>query len=231
MNLNSATTKSTVPARIASHIREQILDGKIAPGTPLREEALAQEHQISRHVIRETLRILAAEGIAEYSAFKGVRVPYMTVEDVHEVYQSRAFLEESVLRIPNININIKKLSKIHGEYSSAVDSQLWNEAFRLDLEFHAAIVDLGNNKRVEAWHRNLFQALALAHLICPDFREFGLTRSVSEHAEIVVALGAGDIGRAIAILQKHLSESDELLTDRINHEGGIGKERDTPDLL
>ena len=66
--------RSTITERIAALIRHRVLDGTLPPGTPLREEDLAREFDVSRHVIREMLRVLAADGLADYSSFKGARV-------------------------------------------------------------------------------------------------------------------------------------------------------------
>src|SRR5581483_9108070 len=48
---------------IAARLREAILDGRLAPGTPIRQEALAQQLGTSRIPVREALRQLESEGL------------------------------------------------------------------------------------------------------------------------------------------------------------------------
>ncbi len=212
------STKNTEPERIATELRDKILAGEIPPATPLREELLSKQYDVSRHVIRESLRSLAAEGFADYSAFKGARVTFVSAEEVKDIYDTREFLENSALSLPNIQIDISNLARLHGRYVNAVKAKNWPAAFELDMEFHSAIVEVCGSKRIQELHRELFRSLRLAHLIAPEFREFGLTASVAEHAEIVVAIGASDWVRARTVLNEHLSEARKLLIDRLHHE-------------
>lgn len=211
---NPLTIRHTTAERLAAELREEISSGRLAPGAPLREEELARTRGVSRHVIRETLRLLASEGLAEYSAFKGARVSFISADDVRDIYGARRLFEVGALRALG-GTEFQNLATIHGQYAQAVDQCEWNDAFRLDMEFHGAIVAAANSNRVAAWHKELFQALSLAHLVRPEFRENGLSSSVAQHAEIVVALAANDFERAERALLHHLSHAESLLTERV----------------
>jgi GntR family transcriptional regulator len=61
--------------QVADHLRTQILDGTYPPGQPLpSEEALAAEFEVSRPTIREGIKTLVAEGLAEVSRPHGTTV-------------------------------------------------------------------------------------------------------------------------------------------------------------
>jgi DNA-binding GntR family transcriptional regulator len=208
--------------KIATELRSEILSGSLAPGTPLREEDLAVRYDVSRHVIREMLRMLVSDGVAQYSAFKGARVAAISVEDVRDIYRARQVLEGSPLLSPRIELDFRRIARIHGGFAAAVEKEDWSRAFELDLDFHHSIVQAAGCRHVQAWHLELFQSLGLAHLTCPEFRADGLSASVSEHAEIVVAIGAGELSRAHAMLMKHLVRAEgqlvahfEQKTDRV----------------
>lgn len=65
--------------QVADHVRELILNGTYPAGQPLpSEEALAAEFGVSRPTIREGIKTLVAEGLAEVSRPRGttVRDPY-----------------------------------------------------------------------------------------------------------------------------------------------------------
>ena len=65
--------------QVADHVRGQILDGTYPAGQPLpSEEALAAEFGVSRPTIREGIKTLVAEGLAEVSRPRGtiVRDPF-----------------------------------------------------------------------------------------------------------------------------------------------------------
>jgi GntR family transcriptional regulator len=65
--------------QVADYVRDQILNGTYQAGQPLpSEEALASEFGVSRPTIREGIKVLVAEGLAEVSRPRGtiVRDPF-----------------------------------------------------------------------------------------------------------------------------------------------------------
>jgi DNA-binding GntR family transcriptional regulator len=207
--------RMTTPERIASMLRDEILAGKICPGEPLREEELARKYQVSRHIIREMLRILAAEGIAEYEPFRGARVTHVSESDVADIYRTRHYFE--INAIDKIDAeSVKTLAQIHGQFAKAVDTHSWDEAFKLDLAFHNAIVSAVGSQLLIEWHGHLFKALNMAHLLTTEYREEGMRTSVAEHAAIVVALTAGNAVDAAEALSQHLVKAEALLLHHID---------------
>jgi DNA-binding GntR family transcriptional regulator len=205
--------RSTITERIAALIRHRVLDGTLPPGTPLREEDLAREFEVSRHVIREMLRVLAADGLADYSSFKGARVTRVAPSDVNEIYKARQFIEQAAITNARSAPDANRIGIIHGRFGAAVAEKAWSKAFDIDVEFHALIVELAGSARLSEWHRSLFQGLRLAHLVSPAFQAEGLTTSVPEHAEIALALTAGDFARARTALESHLAHAEKQLTE------------------
>src|SRR5258708_26156425 len=74
-------------------IREAILDGRLEPGSRLKEEELARELGISRTPVREALLILHSEGLIETTPNRGALVRTHDAEDLIDLYQLRALLE------------------------------------------------------------------------------------------------------------------------------------------
>lgn len=207
--------RSTITERIAALVRQRVLDGTLRPGTPLREEDLGREFQVSRHVIREALRVLAADGLADYSSFKGARVIRIAPSDVKDIYAARQFIEQAAIAKARIGPSAGRIGAIHAQFGAAVAAKSWSRAFDIDVEFHALIVESAGSARLSEWHRSLFQSLRLAHLVSPAFQEEGLSVSVPEHAEIALALMAGDLPRARENLELHLAHAEKQLTERM----------------
>jgi len=207
--------RSTITERISALIRQRVLEGMLLPGTPLREEDLAREFSVSRHVIREAFRLLAADGLADYSSFKGVRVTRVAPSDVNEIYKARQFIEQAAITGAKKAPDAPRIVATHAAFAAAVAEKAWTKAFDLDIEFHALIVALADSARLSEWHRGLFQGLRLAHLVSPAFQEEGLTASVPQHVEIALALAGGDFVRARSALEAHLADAEKQLTDRM----------------
>jgi DNA-binding GntR family transcriptional regulator len=217
-----ASKRMTTPERIASLLREKILAGQVAPGEPLREEELAKQYRVSRHIIREMLRLLAVEGVAEYVPFKGVRVTHVSKSSVSDIYGVRRYFEINAIdRLDDASV--KRLAQIHGRFSRAVEAQSWDDAFMLDVAFHSTIVSAVGSPILGNWHRHLFKALSMAHLLTTEYREEGMRTSVAEHAAIVVALTAGNAADAAEALSLHLANAEMLLLRHIGSPSVSGK--------
>jgi DNA-binding GntR family transcriptional regulator len=122
--------------RIAAHIRQQILDGDIAPGQRLRQEEIAERLGVSRLPVREALRILTAEGLTEHEPNKGARVPLRSAREVDMLYQMRERLEPLALAesLPLLDDGaLATLDDLQDAIERYTDV---TEFLRLDREFH-----------------------------------------------------------------------------------------------
>ena len=73
-------------------ILRQITELELAPGTPLREVAVAESLGLSRTPVREALQRLVREGVATVVG-RSVVVSRPTIRDLTEVYQAREAIE------------------------------------------------------------------------------------------------------------------------------------------
>src|SRR5262245_19668251 len=68
-------SRRSIHGRIAHELGQQILHGDLAPGEILPSEtALGQEFGVSRTVLREAIKVLAAKGMVESKTKIGTRV-------------------------------------------------------------------------------------------------------------------------------------------------------------
>lgn len=74
-------------------IRSRIIEGELEAGTPLDQEAIALELQLSTTPIREALNRLEAEGLVVYRAHRRTLVAPLTMETLQEVYTVRIALD------------------------------------------------------------------------------------------------------------------------------------------
>lgn len=207
-----ADHRATITQRLAVQVRELILTGVFPPGAALREVELAARYDVSRHVIREVLRTLAADGVVDYASFRGARVPVLTEADARDIYRARRMVEcgsEAMTALPDR----KTIGAIHRDFTAAVKAGDWRRAFDLDIEFHGAIVAAAGNARTSAWLAGLQQDLRLAHLVAPAFNAQAFLVSVAEHGEIVAAIEAGDAAAARAAMRGHLDVAERALLD------------------
>ena len=75
----------TATERAADLIRDNIFEGRFAPGTPLPEAALSSALHVSRNTVREAFRILIGEHLLTHEARKGVVVRKLSADDVRDI--------------------------------------------------------------------------------------------------------------------------------------------------
>jgi DNA-binding GntR family transcriptional regulator len=90
--------RQLVRERVFERLRTAIVEGRIAPGTRLTERELCEAFGISRTVVREIVRRLEAEKLADVIAHRGVRVATLTRKRVEEIYEIRTELEAIAVR-------------------------------------------------------------------------------------------------------------------------------------
>lgn len=91
--------RSTAVEMVVGDLRERILSGQLAPGTPLRQEALAEELGVSRIPLREAIRLLSSEGLVDLQPHRGAYVVPLSSEEVREFFELRVQLEPWLLRL------------------------------------------------------------------------------------------------------------------------------------
>lgn len=89
----------TLPERLAELIRHAIFDGSIAPGQALRQADLAERFGVSRIPLREALRQLEAEGLVEFSPYRGATVATLHADELEDLAEIRRVLDSRVLRL------------------------------------------------------------------------------------------------------------------------------------
>lgn len=85
---------ATVVAMLASALRRDISFGALLPDQKLKIEALRQRYGGSNHSMRETLRLLTAEGLVEATSQRGFRVTSATEDDLRDILLMRLEIEK-----------------------------------------------------------------------------------------------------------------------------------------
>jgi DNA-binding GntR family transcriptional regulator len=203
----SAGIVRTIAGQAAEAIRARILSGALAPGAPLRQEALAAELGISRIPVREALLLLEAEGLVRIVPHKGAVVAAFSLADMEELFALRRLLEPRLLAAsaPRLEpADFAALRAILAEYSRHIRAGnviRWgalNTAFHLRLYVHAA------QPRTEAFVSGLLLSsdrYARIQLSSTD----GLARAEAEHAALLALCEEGKVGEACALLEAHIA--------------------------
>ena len=82
----------SVPDQIAAELAQRILAGKLMPGERVAEQQLADEFQVSRGPVRESIRLLEREGLVTVLPRRGAVVTELSAHEVGELFEIRTAL-------------------------------------------------------------------------------------------------------------------------------------------
>jgi DNA-binding GntR family transcriptional regulator len=195
---------------IAKALRTAIVDGSLAPGTPLRQDAIARHFSVSAIPVREALRQLESEGWAKVEMNKGATVAPLSADEAREIYEIRAALESLAigLAIPaHTPASLRHADALRKAAAAETDASLYvahNEAFHLSLYEPAARPQLFAMiaKLHERGERYLLVKFGLPSYKCASDRE---------HAAMLKAVRRRDVAAAQSLVTKHLLDTGELL--------------------
>lgn len=135
-------------AQIAESLRMRILNGSLAPGLQIRQEAVAEQFGVSRVPVREALRQLEAEGLIRSELYRGAFVTSRTLDEVLEMLDIRIGLELRALKLalPNMTAaTLHQAKAILARYDASARPQDWRD---LNLAFHLCLYQPCNRTRL-----------------------------------------------------------------------------------
>jgi len=196
----------TLASLAGEAIERLIVDGELKAGEHLNELALAARLGISRGPIREAIRGLERGGLVVTVVNQGSFVRKISASEAHELYEVRIALTGYAcahLAKHATSDQIKALRDLLKRMSAAQAAGDAADYYTGNLEFHAALMDFGGNRRAVRICDELGQELNLFRrrsLVSPE----GMKASNAEHAEIVRAIAAGDAARAREAGEAHI---------------------------
>lgn len=218
---NSMTTAKDEPiaVRISRALAERIISGGLAAGSRLRQDAIAEEFGASHVPVREAFRRLEAQGLVASEPRRGVRVAGFSPDEVREVAEMRAALEVLALRHAAPHLTPAILDRAEaatraGDRAGG-DVQAWEEANRA---FHRLLLAPCGMPRLLKTIDDL-QA-ASARFLFAGWRAEWEAPTDRDHRVILVALRAGDIDTAAAVLGRHVQWVGNRPAPAANRHGG-----------
>jgi len=197
--------------RAYSALREQILDGELAPGTLLAEVEQSTRLGVSRTPLREALSRLAADGLVSSHSGRGVVVTDVPLTRISELFEVRSALEEQAARLaarrrdPAVFEGLQReLRQAHTllENGDPVRHEYYELVARLD----AAIDDAVKNPLLVSTLAGVRTHVARIRRLSHDDPE-RLREAAREHLMIVDAIVDGSESLAAHATQLHLHRS------------------------
>ena len=190
-------------------LRDRILDGTLKPGGPLIERDLCTLFNISRTPVREALRRLTADGLAEIRPRRSIIVSTFSEEELGEIFELGIVLESFVAGLAAqkaSSADVGELEAILADMEALLRDGRDNGSFayaKLDQAFHDRIAQAARNPRVAQILRQTVSLRLLANLM-EQYIPLDFNASLVQHRMIVQAIAAGDMEWAQSAMGNHI---------------------------
>jgi DNA-binding GntR family transcriptional regulator len=195
----------TISMRLYRILADEIINGTLAPGDSLEENAIGERFKVSRTPIRAALRELASNGLIELRPRKGGIVVSISLDELADTLEALGELEALCCRISAQRMSAvqkKQLELIHLQSLECIEQGDEEGYLEMNGKFHQLICAGAHN-------RSLADSIDKLRLRLNQFRaaqggvERRLAKSQEEHAAVVEAIVAGDAERSYLAMRDH----------------------------
>ncbi len=196
--------------QLADRIVRYLVSNRDNGRRKITEEMIARYFKVSRTPVREVLKYLEEEGLIQTKRKRGITFKEFSEEEIREVYDLRAILEEFAVREAVKNITQDEIKKLRGYV------RMYNEARRrrdrvsgeeADRLFHGALIEISGNrylgsliKRIRLYSRVFKVGIDIEGTI------YGRKVDINpySHTKIIKALSTGNPDIAGEVIKNHI---------------------------
>lgn len=207
-------SRQSLPDVIADDVRERILSGEMVEGETIRQEALAEEYDVSRMPIREALKRLDAEGLVQLTNNRGASVTKHSLREIGEIFDLRILIEVDMFRraIPKMKApDFARCQKLLAEMDASYDANDVAKWGGLNFEYHSALYAAAERKLTNDLLRRVnlqSDRYVRMHLSVMQQRE----PAKDEHHKLLALAHEQEIEEGCRLLTSHIERTkDQLL--------------------
>jgi len=207
---------------VLEQLRRLIVAGEIAPGRPIRQDAIAQQLGVSRVPLREALKTLEAEGQVVYRPHRGYAVAELALADLEEVYRLRELLEAEAVRAACPHYTTEELARLEGlrrDVDRAAEQDDLVGMIAANRRFHFALLEPCGMPRLLRMVRTLWDSTDAYRAVYYN-AEDNRSRVRREHERIARAAADRDAEHLVSLLDEHRRHAVEALRTTIGPDGG-----------
>lgn len=195
-----------VHEEVVAYIREQLIEGHIAPGARVPEQELCKALEISRTPLREALKVLAAEGHIVLLPNRGARAAKLTVSDVRDLFEVSAALESAAGELACQRITDAEIAAVaaqHAAMAAHFAAQDMPAYYACNRAIHEAIMRASGNTVMIGLYESVSARIRRARYVAP-MTEPHWRIALQEHEAMLNALERRDGPMLAMILKTHL---------------------------
>ncbi|WP_062482056.1 GntR family transcriptional regulator [Variovorax boronicumulans] len=201
---------ANVDERVYAAVSKALLSGKLRPGTPLRERALAEALACTRGAVRKVLARLGSEKRLVLEHNRGAFVPNPSIDDMRGIYRARRIVEAGLVATLFGRLardQVAALRKHVQAEQKAFKEGRREDAIRLAGDFHLLLAQMAGSDELLSYIRRLIANTELYKALY-DSAE-AASCAPREHEQIIEALMGDSLDAALAVALEHLDELEQ----------------------
>lgn len=203
-----ALAPTDVKHAVSQSIQDRIMRGELRPGDRLPEVELAKQYGVSRPTLREALGILHHLGVVCLEPRKGATVARVSPEDLQDVSEFRALLEDKAIRHAVTRLDdddFRKLEQAVGVMKISADPGIIEQILAADKSFHFVIYEKSGNRMLTQALKDLTVKVQIYSFMYKKQRST-LTVTYERHKELLEAFRTRDVELAAKCTHRHIME-------------------------
>lgn len=213
--------KRTMASQLADSVRDDIVNGTLAPGARLNLSNLSKHYQAGINPLREALSRLSTTGFITAEDQRGFRVSEISRKELIDTQRIRIKLECLALREAIKNGGVVWESEIIAAHHRMSRIQNTPEGSRLALDpdwetahsdFHFALLSGCSSEWLMLFIQTLFECSTRYRKAVVLSERKSIHRNVAgEHQDLMDAVLGKDADKACALLSEHFDETTQFI--------------------
>ena len=210
-------------ASVASHLREQIVSGRLKTGEFLRIDAIASELGVSTTPVREGLLLLQSESFVRLLPRRGFVVNSFSKGDLHDIFWAQAVIAAELAARAAQKMGkegLAHLQQLIVEHKAAYKARNDEQVARLGHEFHRAINLAAESPRLALLLGSLTKQLPNRFYASIEGQ---LEETFEYHPIILDAIRVKDSDAVRSLMYRHIMGGGDHLVDSLERSGAWGE--------
>ena len=210
--MTAPIVRSSTAELVANAVRQDIVEGRLRPGSRLPEQQISSTLNVSRNTVREAMNQLLAERVLVREPHRGLFVARPDRAALRDVYRARRVIEPGAVRDGEAfdATGVAAVRAAVEEGRAAVAAGRWDDLASANQHFHRALVALAGSARLDQQMDLLLAEMRLVFHAMPGVREFH-EPYLDRNARICALLEAGDRAAAADAVADYLRAAEEHL--------------------
>ncbi|WP_319531229.1 GntR family transcriptional regulator [uncultured Cohaesibacter sp.] len=191
-------------------LRNEIIELKLKPGSPIDEVQLSERFSLSRTPIREALVRLAAEGLITTLTNRSTIVSQIDFLNLGDFFDALTLMYRITTRQAALNHQPEDIAEIRilqQAFADAVEKQDVLAMIASNRDFHVRIAEAGGNHYyIDLFTRLLDEGRRILRLYYSSFNDKLPQQYVGEHEDMINAIIARDVAKSDELATMHADQ-------------------------